>query len=69
MIYGSKSVCIEISFASPGFGEANKRTRKYRGEPQNGKKPCAADQLLSLSHFLAAYIGVMLATSVSNKEE
>ena len=43
VIYGSKSVCIEISFESLDFGEANKRTRKYRGDPQNGEKPCAAD--------------------------
>jgi len=43
VIYGSKSVCIEISFVSSDFGEANKRTRKYRGDPQNGEKPCAAD--------------------------
>jgi len=46
VIYGSKSVCIEISFVSSGdFGEANKRTRKYRGDPQNGEKPCAADHI------------------------
>ena len=45
VIYGSKSVCIEISFVSSDFGEANKRTRKYRGDPQYGEKPCAADHL------------------------
>ena len=43
VIYGSKSVCIEVSFVSSDFGEANKRTRKYRGDPKNGEKPCAAD--------------------------
>jgi len=48
VIYGSKSVCIEISFASSVFGEANKRTRKYRRDPQNGEKPCAADQYLAI---------------------
>ena len=47
VIYGSKSACIEISFVSSDFGEANKRTRKYRGDPQNGEKPCAADQTVS----------------------
>jgi|GEM_PF-5438517 len=46
VIYGSKSVCNEISFVSSVLGEANKRTRKYRGDPQNGEKPCAADQVL-----------------------
>jgi len=44
VIYGSKSVCIEVSFVSSDFGEANKRTRKYRGDSQNGEEPCAADQ-------------------------
>ena len=44
VIYGSKSVGIEISFVLSDFEEANKRTRKYRGEPQKGEKPCAADQ-------------------------
>jgi len=27
------SVSIEISFVSPDFGEASKRTRNYRGDP------------------------------------
>ena len=44
VIYGSKSVCNEISFVSSDFGEASNRTRKYRGDPQNGEKLCAADQ-------------------------
>jgi len=46
VIYGSKSVCIEISFVSSDFGEANKRTRKYRGDPPEWGETlcgCAAD--------------------------
>jgi len=43
VICGSESVCIEISFVSSDYGEANKSTRKNRGDPQNGEKPCAAD--------------------------
>ena len=36
-IYGSKSVCIEISFV---VVEANKRTRKCRGDPRVGETLC-----------------------------
>jgi len=38
VIYGSTSVCIEISFVSSDCGEANKRTRKYREDPKNREK-------------------------------
>ena len=37
--YGSKSVCIEISFVSSVVVEANKRTRKYRGETRSERNP------------------------------
>ena len=46
----SVDVYTQISFVSSEFGEANKRTRKYRGDPRNGdrEKLCAPVRLIKL---------------------
>ena len=55
VIHGSESVCIEISFVSSDFGEANKRTRKNRGECHSYRQEASESAIFGSSFEFGAW--------------